>query len=1129
MSRSVAQLVGLFLLGSLLLVPAGAGGSASVAPAPHSLAPASPAAPPPIRSTGPTPPARATPDQNGALPPSHRLLGHIPAPAGPRRSLLPPDAVVNPYMDYSVEPAPMGVGDFGVDANDAAYTYSTSRFLGTAHIGSLSTTDSFGDCWSSFQLNVVLGLHSGSNVAALWIQDVPFVCYSNGTFQVVDNVWNLSSTTGAMNAHSVSGNGTVYASGTAGVYEDEASNSYAGIGANLVWPSNFSAEVVEGDLSGTTYVDFLYNDGYGWVGYDNVTFPWTQGWTDDGFVVNGGAYTPLGIFYDAEWDFAGPGGGSTVDDVSSNVSMSLDYYNGHNFESVPNAYNFGSDTGESAENVVAALDSTGSPGTPAAVLTPGSGSLHTLYWAGDLATVSARPSLTDGALGSRGAPTNYTGGAVNLTVVPGSYRFTLWNGSTLVASVRATLSAGAYQTLAFPTLTFNATQGYPARKLTATGSGFPANAQIAILWPGNSSQDCSATASSSGAFQCTLRVPYAAAGAYVIPATANDTGAESGYAAFRVLSNLTVTIAGATAYAETTEPVRFWANASLGYPPYQNYLWNWGDGTTNTTQSGAVVHAFVVSGTLRVNVSVEDRLGTRVGAETTLRIAPSTTALVSASPASVDVGQSATFSATASFGFPPYNFSWENLPPGCPEYGTTLLCPDLSTLGTYPVSVVVNDSHGVVVTSAPWRFTVSADPEIQTVAYLAPYTDVGQTLTLEATPEGGTAPLTYHWNGMPGGCQSATSRIDCAVSASGNFPVVVTATDAAGLTTAPYALNVTIATDPVVHVGFAFGDQVALGEPIEATATVTGGSGTVSFFWTNLPTGCGSANSSTLDCVASERGTFFVNATVTDRAGFLASGVAELEVLPKVAVSWVLLPRAQIDLGANLSLGAAASGGIGEFRYAWTGLPPGCPSENASFLTCRPTETGTFRISASASDAGGELASTANVSVTIDPDPAILSLGPTHRPIVEGAAVAFSALTTGGSGGFAYSWSGLPPGCTPSNNSTVACVPTASGTFTIDVIVEDSSGGRAQASIQATVVASFLGLDLDQEIAVFAGIALIAALAVGAMLLGRRGMRKGASAPGAKPKAAPPKPVRRAPPRPPRLGEDDWGDPDEPL
>jgi hypothetical protein len=1129
MSPSVTEMVGLLLLGSVLLLPASAGGAPQGAPVPHALAALSHAPAAPSLSHEPATASPARPHGNGALPPSHRVLGHIRPPDGPRGSQLPPVSVVDPYMAYSVEPAPMGVGDFGVNANDAAYSYSTSRFLATAHIGSLSTTDTYGDCWSSFQLNVVLGLHSGSKVAALWIQDVPFVCSSNGTFEVVDNVWNFSSASGGMSPNSVSGNGTVYSGGASGFYEDEAGNSYAGIGASLAWPSNFSAEVVEGDLSGSTYVDFLYNDGYGWVGYDNVTFPWTRGWTDDGFLVNGGAYTPLGIFYDAEWDFAGPGGGSSVTDVASNVSLSLDYYNGHNFEAVPYAFDFGSDTGESAGNVLVNLDSTGSPGAPAAVLTAGTGSLGTLYTAGDLATVSAKPAVRDGALGSRGAPTNYTGGAVNLTVIPGSYRFTLWNGSALVGSLRANLSAGGYRSLAFPSLSFNATQGYPARRLTATGAGFPANTPIAIVWPDNTSQDCTSTASSSGAFQCTLSVPYAAAGAYEVPAMANDTGAESGYVAFQVLSNLTVTLAGATTYTETSERVQFWANASLGYVPYRNYLWNWGDGSTNTTQSGTVVHAFLMPGTLRVTVSVEDRLGTRVGAATTVRVIPSATALVSANPASVDAGESATFSATASSGFPPYNFTWRNLPPGCPQYGTTLLCPDLSTLGTYAVSVVVNDSHGVVVTSAPWRFAVNADPTIESVAFLRPYTDVGQTLTLEAAIVGGTSPYTYRWSGMPGGCGSAGSRIDCAVSAAGNFPVLVTATDAAGSTTAPYAFNVSIAPDPLVHVDFAFGSQVALGEPINATATVTGGSGAVSYAWTSLPAGCATENSSTLDCVATERGVFFVNATVTDRAGFSASGVAELEVLPKVAVSWVLVPRAQIDLGANLSLGAAASGGLGEYRYTWTGLPGGCTSENSSFLTCRPTETGTFRISASASDVGGEGASTANVSVTVDPDPAIVALGPTHRPIVEGAAVGFSALTTGGSGGFTYSWSGLPPGCAPSNNSTVACVPTAAGSFTVSVIVQDSSGGRAQASIHATVVQSFLGLDLVQEIAVLAGIGLIAALALGAMLLGRRGLRAATRAPGAKPKTVAPKPVRRAPPRPPRLGEDDWGDPDEPL
>ncbi|HTT25446.1 MAG TPA: thermopsin family protease, partial [Thermoplasmata archaeon] len=353
------------------------------APAPSGSAPSAAGAP-----TGPSASPALDPGRGPAMAsPLDRPV------APPSRGFAPVGLAVNPKALYSAEPAPMGIGDFGVTSSGSGYTYSTSRFLGTARIGTMAANASGGGGgWISLQLNVVLELTHGSSKAVYWIQDVPFFDTSSRTIYFEDNVWNLSGPSAYMRSSSISGSGYVYSGG----YYAAGASYGAGNGATLANPAVVEAEVVASTISGTTYVGFEYNDGYGWVTYDNVTFPWTQGWNSDGFVVNGTSYNPFGIFYDAEWVYGGPGGGSTDIDLSSDLNLTLDYSNGHNFQAVVNAYDFGSNTAETVGNVVESYPSAASSGIPRAHVQNGSGSLGLLYGRSNVAIVNATTVVPEG-------------------------------------------------------------------------------------------------------------------------------------------------------------------------------------------------------------------------------------------------------------------------------------------------------------------------------------------------------------------------------------------------------------------------------------------------------------------------------------------------------------------------------------------------------------------------------------------------------------------------------------------------------------------------------------------------------------------------------------------------------------
>lgn len=357
---------------------------------------------------------------------------------------------VNPYALYSSEPAPMGIADYGVGPGGSAYTYNSSSFLGTVSIKSLSVNGSQGSAMT-FQENVVLVFGTGSSTYAYWIQDVVAVQSSYGGqtpyVEFIDNVWNMSSSNAQMTNSTISGNGTVSQAGSTGFYYDIASSSLPGQLVYTPFPVTVHLRVVSAVVNSQPVVAFQYNDGYGWVTYDNVAFKFAVNPSYDyGFYVDGSSYNPFGTFYDAELIMGGPGGGSSTTDYLSNVNLQLEYWNGNNYQDIPNAYNFGSDTAESMTGVLPKMTSDVLNGTIDPVFVNGSSALGILYGSNQVSGISIRSPVNGGMLYVNGTfITDFNGHDVNITLEPGHYSFAIYyaNG-TLYASEDEVLSPGEY-------------------------------------------------------------------------------------------------------------------------------------------------------------------------------------------------------------------------------------------------------------------------------------------------------------------------------------------------------------------------------------------------------------------------------------------------------------------------------------------------------------------------------------------------------------------------------------------------------------------------------------------------------------------------------------------------------------
>ncbi len=372
--------------------------------------------------------------------------------AQPRATKSPEQ--VNPLDYYSTEPAPMGIADYGVtSAGGTGYTYFTPAVRGVVTLDSNVEVEnsSLGDLSPYFglQLNAMLVFVAGGVQYVYWTQDVLlYNSSSDDIAEFIDNVWNESASGAEMYNSTISGNGTVNTGAHGDWYADDSLDTQPG-GEDVSW-SEGGTVTLEMDAfetsGGQPGVAFVYADGGGEYAYDVVDFPWAANpSTFYGFVVTGTETNPLNIPYDLELIFGGPGGGSQTYDAESNTKLQLLAWNGNNFESPLNAFDFGAETAEGSEDVEDVLEYNTVSGNLSAHLLAGSDSyatLRQLYSSADVGVLNFTGGSGTGALVVNGTPTPFEGGGATVTLYPGQYFVNVSEGGTTTYLGHCTLKAG---------------------------------------------------------------------------------------------------------------------------------------------------------------------------------------------------------------------------------------------------------------------------------------------------------------------------------------------------------------------------------------------------------------------------------------------------------------------------------------------------------------------------------------------------------------------------------------------------------------------------------------------------------------------------------------------------------------
>jgi len=281
----------------------------------------------------------------------------------------------------------------------------------------------------------------------------------------------------------------------------------------------------------------------------------------------------------------------------------------------------------------------------------------------------------------------------------------------------------------------------------------------------------------------------------------------------------------------TGEQVTFTASASGGTVPY-SFSWNFGDGSTGTGSSAT--HSYVTAGTFTIILTVMDSGSPQQTATSQQSITvvnpppPALTASFTFSPSNPNVGQTVSFTGSASGGTPPYSSSW--------SFGDSATASGSSTIysyqapGSYTVVLTVADSGGQTASSTDTVIVSNPPPAALTATFsYAPASPlVGRQVMFTASANGGTIPYSFSWSFGDGSINSGSTATHV-YSSAGTFNVTLIVTDSGSpQQTANSQQSVTIASQPPppptggsrLYLRFQGFDFDGAGE---ATITVNGG------------------------------------------------------------------------------------------------------------------------------------------------------------------------------------------------------------------------------------------------------------------------------------------------------------------
>jgi len=379
--------------------------------------------------------------------------------------------------------------------------------------------------------------------------------------------------------------------------------------------------------------------------------------------------------------------------------------------------------------------------------------------------------------------------------------------------------------------------------------------------------------------------------------------------------------------------------------------------------------------------------------------------------ASGTVGTPFTYTLTAA-GTAPIILNATGLPAGLSYAGGVISGTPLGT-GTTTIlltaqNLVHTDTQDLLLSVVPPTAPVFTSPDAALATVGASFT-----FTLAAT---GSIPLTFTSATLPAGLALSGDTISGTPTAAGVFPVVITATNAAGPVT--QTLTFTQQIPPAITSALSAAGTVGSAFTYQIVATGTA----VSYSTSQLPAGL-ILLGDTISGAPTASGTTLVTLMAGNLVG-TDTRTLTIDVSPATAPVFTSSSAAAITVGAAISLSLTASGSQ-PITYSAIGLPAGL-TLSGGIITGSVAAAGISEVALTATNAGGSGTQTLELTAQV---PALV----TNTLLTASGTVGTPFLytvTVSGTAPITITASGLPSGLGIANG-LITGAPTASGVFTV--------------------------------------------------------------------------------------------------
>lgn len=341
--------------------------------------------------------------------------------------------------------------------------------------------------------------------------------------------------------------------------------------------------------------------------------------------------------------------------------------------------------------------------------------------------------------------------------------------------------------------------------------------------------------------------------------------------------------------------------------------------------------------------------------------------------------------------------------------GTTSTSPPVvcsfSTTGKYQwqLQVCIDPSTNEIEYSALEPLIVNADPTIATPTASPSHnpleTLLPVSITFSTTESGGTSPLSYQWDINKTGVSGATSTTFTHVfSGYATYTITVNVTDATGYKVTSTALVEVIY--PPLSVSLSVSPNPAdIGESVKLTASASGGSGSYSSFVFSIAGSAHSETTSTYTTSFSSSGSYPMNVSVTDSAGYTAYSLNTTEVVSSALAAVISSNVSETEVGFGVEFMSSVAGGTPPYTYSWSVSDNGqtaLTGTGSDINYTDPTETGTLSAKLTVKDSQtGVYTAYKNITVLPDVELVNFSLSNSVRWVVSESVTVYGNITGG--------------------------------------------------------------------------------------------------------------------------------------